>query len=78
MDSVTRDQFIEHCRENERTAEKLDQLMPLVDLIPTLKEIVQSQKANVIVAQKVLRVVGYLSAIIGLVYLIFKFWKDIK
>lgn len=78
MDNISRDEFNLHCRENSETTNKLDQLMPLVELIPTLKEIVQSQKATVIVAQRVLRFVGYLSAIIGLIYLIFRFWKDIK
>lgn len=75
---VTQIEFRDHCKANAETDKKLDKLMPLVDLIPTLQEIVESQKANVIVAKKVLRFVGYASAVIGLIYLIFKFWKDIK
>jgi len=52
--------------------------MPLVDLIPTLNEIVENQKATVYMGRKILRMIGYISAVIGLLYLIFQFWKEIK
>jgi hypothetical protein len=75
---ITQKQFQDHCRENEATALQLEKLMPLVDLIPTLNEIVENQKATVYMGRKVLRMIGYISAVIGLLYLIFQFWKEIK
>ena len=78
-----------HCEQNEardvliderdsNTEKKIDQLLPLVDLIPTLKGIVEDKKATVFMGRKLLRIVGYVSAALGLLYLIFKFWADIK
>lgn len=75
---ITQKQFQDHCRENEATASQLEKLMPLVDLIPILNEIVENQKATVYMGRKVLRMIGYISAVIGLLYLIFQFWKEIK
>lgn len=82
---ITQKQFQDHCRENEvtaaiavDTADKLERLMPLVDLIPTLNEIVENQKATVYMGRKVLRMISYISAVIGLLYLIFQFWKAVK
>lgn len=40
---ITQAQFLEHCRDNEETALKLEKLMPLADLIPALEEIVENQ-----------------------------------
>jgi hypothetical protein len=78
-----------HCKQNEsrdklvderdrKTEKKIDQLLPLVNLIPTLNDIVENQKANIYMGRKILKIIGYISAVIGLLYLIFKFWKDIK
>jgi len=71
-----------HCKENElrdkMNDEKLEKLMPLVDLIPTLNELVESQKATVYMSRKLLKFVGVVSSVIGLLYLIFTFWKDIE
>ena len=82
---ITQKQFQDHCGENEvtaaiavDTADKLERLMPLVDLIPTLNEIVENQKATVYMGRKVLRMISYISAVIGLLYLIFQFWKAVK
>lgn len=84
-----RDKLEIHCKQNKvrdeliddrdaKTEKKIDRLMPLVDLIPTLESIVEDQKAMTIVSKKILRIVGYISAVIGLLYLVFRFWKDIK
>lgn len=77
-DPITQKQFADHCRENEETAAQLEKLMPLADLIPTLNEIVDNQKATVYMGRKFLRIIGTVSAIIGLAYLIVQFWKVIK
>ena len=76
MSNVSQKEFLEHCRQNDITAKKLDQLMPLVDLIPTLNEIVEEKKAATLVGKKIIRVIGYTAAIIGILYAIFKFWKE--
>jgi len=78
QDIITRKEFQDHCQENEATAAQLERLMPLVDLIPTLNEIVENQKATVYMGRKVLRMISYISAVIGLLYLIFQFWKAVK
>lgn len=71
-----------HCQENElrdkMNDEKLEKLMPLVDLIPTLNELAEAQKATVYMSRKFLRFVGVVSSVIGLLYLIFTFWKDVS
>jgi len=78
---ITRKEFQEHCDSNDVTAKsvvKLEKLLPLVDLIPTLQEIVENQKATIIVGRKALRIIGYISAALGLLYLIFRFWREVK
>lgn len=71
-----------HCTENElrdrMNDEKLEKLMPLVDLIPTLTQIAEDQKAAVNMGRRFLKAVGVISSVIGLLYLIFCFWKEIK
>jgi len=83
------DKLDSHCKQNiidakindehyKSNASKIDKLLPLVNLIPTLNEIVENQKAMSIVGKKVLKIIGVISAIIGLIYLIFRFWKEVK
>lgn len=71
-----------HCIQNnqrdEATDSKLDKLMPLVDLIPSLNEIVESQRAMSFIGKQFVKVLGIVSAFIGFIYLIFKFWKDTR
>ena len=78
---ITRTEFKEHCEENQSTAttvNDLKQLLPLVALIPTLEEIVENQKAATIIGKKIFKIIGVISAIIGLIYLIFRFGKEIR
>lgn len=78
LKNVSRKEFDEHCEINKITAEQVNKLMPLVDLIPTLNEIVENQKANVYIGRKIIKIIGVISAIVGLLYLIFRFWREIK
>ena len=75
---ITQKQFQDHCRENEATALQLEKLMPLVDLIPTLNEIVENQKATVYIGRKILGAIGIIASVLGLLYLILQVWKEIK
>ena len=77
-DPITQKQFEDHCRENEATAAQLEKLMPLVDLIPTLNEIVENQKATVYMGRKILRAIGIIASVLSLLYLILQVWKEIK
>jgi len=74
--------LLAHYKQNEDhdrlTDEKFERLMPLADLIPALQEIVENQRAMSYVGKKILRILGYISAIVTLLYLFFKFWQDIK
>jgi hypothetical protein len=56
----------------------IQKLLPLVPIIPTVEAIVKNQEANTIVGKKVLKVIGVISAVVGLLYLIFHFWGEIK
>lgn len=62
----------------KNNCENIAKLLPLVGLIPTLNDVVENQKANIYMGRKLIRWVGYVSAMIGLIYLIFRFWKEIK
>lgn len=75
---ITQKQFQDHCRENEATAAQLEKLMPLVDLIPTLNEIVENQKATVYIGRKILGAIGIIAFVLSLLYLILQVWKEIK
>ena len=86
---ITEKEFQEHCKDNytgfklakenrQAIEKKLDKLMPLVDLIPTLEDIAENQKAMTVVGKKVMKVIGVIATILGLIYLIFRFWKEIK
>ena len=74
--------LLDHRKQNEDhdrlTDEKFERLMPLADLIPALQEIVENQRAMSYVGKKILRILGYISATVTLLYLFFKFWQDIK
>ena len=74
--------FNQHCavgdmrdRENDK---KIDKLLPLVELIPTIQSMVEDQKATVYLGRKILRVIGAISAVVGLAYLILQFWREVK
>jgi len=69
-----------NCENIAKLTISMDKLSPLTedDLIPTLKSIVKTQEANTIVAKNVLKIIGYLSAVVGLLYLVFHFWTEIK
>lgn len=77
---ITRKEFELHCKENQETSQQLDKLMWLADpeMKQALKEIVENQKSMTNVGKRVIKVVGYLSAIIGLLYLMFKFISEIR
>ena len=79
-DTVTEAEFSRHCEENKVTDRKLDQLMWLAEpeMQTAMKEMIENQRAAAIVGKRVFKFVGYVSAVLGLAYLIFKFWKDIK
>lgn len=76
IQQVEREKFND--KRNLQVDAKLDKLMPLADLIPSLTEIVENQKANVIVGRKVLKVVTIIGVVIGLVWSIIRVWKEIK
>ena len=86
---ITKKEFAKHCKNNKddfRTAKqdrerlnlKLERLMPLVDLIKPVKEIIENQKAMSFVGKKIMRIIGYAAAIFGLFWLMLRFWKEIK
>lgn len=75
---ITQAQFAEHCKENQVTADQLKKLMPLADLIPTLKEIVEEKKSMTFVGKKILKIIGYVAAVIGLMISIIELYKRVK
>lgn len=75
---ITQKQFADHCRENEETAAQLEKLMPLADLIPTLKEIVEEKKSMTFVGKKILKIIGYVAAVVGLMISIIELYKRVK
>ena len=77
-DLVSHSQFLKHCRDNDKQSEQIAKLMPLAELIPTLEEIVENQRAMTFVAKKVLKIVGYIAAVVGLIIAILELWKRVK
>jgi len=77
-DLVSHSQFLKHCRDNDKQSEQIAKLMPLVELIPAIEVILENQRAMSIVGKKVMKIIGVIASIIGLVYMIVKFWKEIK
>jgi hypothetical protein len=75
---ITQTQFKEHCKENQVTADQLKRLMPLADLIPTLKEIVEEKKSMTFVGKKILKIIGYAAAVVGLMISIIELYKRVK
>jgi hypothetical protein len=77
---VTKDEFQDHCLANQKTDEKLEKIMWLADpeMKKALKEIVTNQQSMTNVGKRVIKIIGYLSAFFGLIYLMFKMYKDIK
>lgn len=71
-DSVLNDQ---HYKSN---ATKIDKLLPLVGLIPSIEEIVENQRAMTLVGRKVLKVITVISIIIGVLIGILELWKRVK
>ena len=55
---VSQKEFQDHCKANSLTDKKLDQLMPLVDLIPTLELISEAQKVQTFMAKRLARAIG--------------------
>jgi len=53
-------------------------LMPLVDLIPVLKEIAEEKRAITLIGRNVLKILGVISLIIGIIIGTFEIWKRIK
>lgn len=58
--------------------ENIKKLLPLADLAPTLNEIVENQKAFTYVGRKVLRIIGYIAAVVGLLIGLFELYKRVK
>lgn len=77
-ETITRQEFDEHCRQNRELALQFEKIMPLVDLIPTLNEIVEEKKSMTFVGKKILQVIGYFAAAIGLLLSILELAKRIK
>lgn len=63
MEHVTRAQFEKHCKENQETSAKLEKLMPLANLIPTLNDIVEEKKALSLISKTVLKWIGIVLSI---------------
>jgi len=78
IDHVKRSEFQAHCKANGETDEKLNQLMPLVELIPMLKEIVEEKKSMTFVGKRVLKIIGYTATVIGLIIGILELYKRIR
>lgn len=77
-ENITREEFDEHCRQNQALATQLEKIMPLVDLIPTLNEIVEEKRSMTFVGKKILQIIGYFAAAIGLLISILELAKRIK
>lgn len=75
---ITQKQFENHCRENQATSDQLEKLMPLVDLIPILQEIVEEKKSMTYVGKKILKIIGYIAAVVGLIISIIELYKRVK
>jgi len=76
---ITRKEFEDHCAENQRTSEKLDKLMPLTELIPTLKIIVEDEKAKRWLAKRIVNflkisgiIIGTFATVFGIIWAIIK------
>ena len=76
---VSRKEFDEHCEANLQTDHKLDKLMPLAELIPTLKQIVEDEQAKRWLAKRIITflkiagiIVGSLAAVFGIIWAIIK------
>jgi hypothetical protein len=74
--NVARDKIIDS--RDAKTEKKIDQLLPLVELVPLLKQMVDEKRAYTIIAAKVLKWIGVLGALVGLVYGAIKLWQEIK
>jgi hypothetical protein len=58
--------------------QNIEKLLPLVTLIPSIEDIVENQRATALIGRKILKWIAVISAILGLLYLIFRFWKEVK
>jgi len=76
--AITQQEFVAHCKENKKTDDKLEKLMPLADLIPALEEIVENQRAMTLVGRKALRIIGYIAAVVGMIIGILELYKRVK
>jgi len=76
--TVKKSEFEIHCKANELTAAKLEKLMPLVDLIPTLKEIVDEKKSMTFASKKILKIITFLAAAVGLIIGLLELFKRMR
>jgi hypothetical protein len=74
-----RDRLIDE--RDAKTEEKLDKLLPIVDLVPSIQTLIEEKRMYTIYAAKVLKAIGITGAVIGLLagaLAVIKYWKDIK
>ena len=77
--SVSQKEFAEHCKLNLQTDHKLDKLMPLTELIPTLKIIVEDEKGKRWLAKRIVNFLKIAGIVIGSAGAIFWIlWAIIK
>jgi len=79
LDKVSRKEFDAHCEANLKTDHKLDRLMPLAELIPTLKRIAEDEQSKRWLAKRIVSflkitaiIIGSMVAVIGIVWQLIK------
>lgn len=76
--SVSKKDFITHCKSNDKNFERL---MPLANLIPILESIVEEKKLQTLQAKKIVRAIGIIATVVAIIAGIlasFKYIGDIK
>lgn len=58
--------------------DNITKLMPLVTLAPMIEQMVEERRAYTFIASKMLKVIGVIAAIIGLVYGAVKLWQEFR
>ena len=74
---IIREQLVDE--RDAKTEKKLDKLMPLVELAPLLRDMIEERKAYTIVAAKIIKWIAVIASIIGLIggaLAIIKYWRE--
>lgn len=84
IEEIIKEHIRESCENETSRDEKLDKLMPLVDLIPAIQQLVEDRKTSIAVnerfayiARVILTIGGVIGAIFAIVQLIFKLGKPL-